>query len=289
MMTKILVLGLTGMLGSAVYKALCENEGFEVWGSIRGNALHPKLKQFKSAGVLTGLDVLDHDSLLAAFNKVKPDVVINCVGLIKQLENANNPLVALPINSMLPHRLLQLCSLSGARLVHVSTDCVFNGKKGNYLESDPSDAEDLYGRSKYIGELHEVPNAITLRTSIIGHELGSSFALLDWFLSQKAGVKGYSKAIFSGVPTSELARVIIQHVVPLPNLSGLYHVASEPISKLHLLQLIASEYGVQTTITPDDALVIDRSLCGARFQQASGYTAPKWPDLIRQMRQSRIH
>lgn len=285
---KILVLGITGMLGSAVFKALCETNAHEVWGSQRGNSPHAKLAGLPASGILTGLDVLDHDGLTQAFAKLKPDLVINCVGLIKQLDQANNPLVALPINAMLPHRLLALCEVGNARLVHISTDCVFNGKKGNYLETDPSDAEDLYGRSKYIGELHHSPNAITLRTSIIGHELGTSFALLEWFLAQQGSVKGFSKAIFSGVPTCELAKIIIEYVLPQPQLHGLYHVAAEPISKLNLLQLVASEYGVQTTITPDDGLVIDRSLCAARFQQASGYTPPKWPDLIQKMRQTRI-
>lgn len=276
------------MLGSAVFKALCECGHYQVWGSQRGSKPHPRLSDFQSAGILTGLDVLDQDALTQAFARIKPDVVINCVGLIKQLDQANNPLVALPINAMLPHRLLALCEVANARLVHISTDCVFNGKKGNYLETDPSDAEDLYGKSKYIGELHHSPNAITLRTSIIGHELGTSFALLEWFLAQQGSVKGFSKAIFSGLPTCELARIIIEHVLPHPQLHGLYHVAAEPISKLNLLQLVAREYGVQTTITPDDGLVIDRSLCAARFQQASGYTAPEWPDLIQKMRQTRI-
>ena len=285
---KILVLGITGMLGSAVFKALCETKQFHVWGSQRGNTPHSKLAGFQASGILTGLDALDQDSLVNAFATVKPEVVINCVGLIKQLGHANDPLVALPINAMLPHRLLRLCNLLGSRLIHISTDCVFNGKKGNYLESDPSDAEDLYGRSKYIGELHDSPNAITLRTSIIGHELGTSFALLEWFLAQQGSVKGFSKAVFSGVPTYELARIIMEYVLPNPQLHGLYHVAAEPISKLNLLQLVSKEYGVQTTITPDNSLVIDRSLCAERFQQASGYTAPKWPDLIQKMRQSRI-
>ncbi|VWX32671.1 dTDP-4-dehydrorhamnose reductase [Limnobacter sp. 130] len=285
---KILVLGITGMLGSAVFKALCESKRHQVWGSQRGRSPHPKLAEFPSAGILTGLDVLDQDSLAQTFAKVKPDVVINCVGLIKQLDQANDPLVALPINSLLPHRLLQLCEVAGARLVHISTDCVFSGRKGNYLETDVSDAEDLYGKSKYIGELHNSPYAITLRTSIIGHELGTSFALLEWFLAQQGSVKGFSKAIFSGVPTCELAEIILDHVIPKPELHGLYHVAAKPIAKLDLLQLVAQAYGLRTQINPDSSLVIDRSLCANRFQQASGYTAPEWPDLIQKMRQSRI-
>lgn len=285
---KILVLGITGMLGSAVFKALCERKRHQVWGSQRGRSPHPKLAEFPSAGILTGLDVLDQDSLTHTFAKVKPNVVINCVGLIKQLDQANDPLVALPINSLLPHRLLQLCEVAGARLVHISTDCVFSGRKGNYLETDDSDAEDLYGKSKYIGELHSSPYAITLRTSIIGHELGTSFALLEWFLAQQGSVKGFSKAIFSGVPTCELAEIILDHVIPKPELHGLYHVAAKPIAKLDLLQLVAQAYGLRTQINPDSSLVIDRSLCANRFQQASGYTAPEWPDLIQKMRQSRI-
>ncbi|MEQ9107764.1 MAG: SDR family oxidoreductase [Limnobacter sp.] len=285
---KILVLGITGMLGSALFKALCESRQYQVWGTQRGNIPHPKLAGFPSAGILTGLDVLDQDALVDAFAQVKPNVVINCVGLIKQLDQANDPLVALPINSMLPHRLLRLCEVGNARLVHISTDCVFNGKKGNYLETDPSDAEDLYGKSKYIGELHNSPHAITLRTSIIGHELGTSFALLEWFLAQQGSVKGFSKAIFSGVPTCELAHIVMNHVLPKPALHGLYHVAANPISKFDLLRLIAQVYGLNTAINPDNSLVIDRSLCAKRFEQASGYTPPEWLELIQKMRQNRI-
>jgi dTDP-4-dehydrorhamnose reductase len=287
-MMKILVLGVTGMLGSAVFKALGEAGQFQVWGSQRGNKPHPKLAALPSEGIVTGLDVLDQDELVKTFSEIKPDVVINCVGLIKQLDNANNPLVVLPINAMLPHRLLGLCKLAGARLVHISTDCVFDGRKGNYVETDASNAVDLYGRSKFIGEIHGDAGAITLRTSIIGHELGSSFALLEWFLAQQGSVKGFEKAVFSGVPTCELARIIIDYVLPRPSLSGLYHVAAKPISKLDLLQLVAREYGTTTIIHPDSSLVIDRSLCAARFNRATGYTPPEWPDLIHNMRQSRI-
>jgi dTDP-4-dehydrorhamnose reductase len=216
--------------------------------------------------------------------RVNPHIVINCVALIKKLANANEPLTALPLNSMLPHRLSKLCALAGARLVHISTDCVFSGRKGNYSESDLSDAEDLYGKSKYIGELHEAPNAITLRTSIIGHELNSCNALIDWFLSQEAEVKGYAKAIFSGLPTIELARIIKDYVLPNEALHGLYQVAAAPIDKLSLLRLVAEVYDKKITIYPDDVVRIDRSLNSSRFNQASGYVAPEWPALIKLMK-----
>jgi dTDP-4-dehydrorhamnose reductase len=284
---RVLVLGASGMLGNAVFKVFSADASHEVWGTLRGSAALAAFAPQYRARLLLGVDVLDQDALLSAFAKNRPQVVINCVGLIKQLADAKDPLTALPINAMLPHRLARLCKLAGARLIHVSTDCVFSGQKGGYLESDPSDADDLYGKSKYIGELHDAPHAITLRTSIIGHELGSSYALVDWFLAQEGSVRGFSKAVFSGLPTVELAHVMKDYVLTHPELNGLYHVAAEPIAKLDLLQLVAAEYGKQIAIKPDDALVIDRSLNGSRFAQATGYRAPAWPELIRRMHAQR--
>ena len=286
-MARILVLGVTGMLGSAVFRVFSADAARQTFGTLRSNAALRHFPQDCHARLVTGVDVLDQDALVSAMARVKPDVVINCVGLIKQLADAKDPLTALPINAMLPHRLARLCELGGARLIHVSTDCVFSGRKGLYLESDLSDAEDLYGKSKYIGELHELPNAITLRTSIIGHELGSAYALVDWFLSQQGEVRGFTKAIFSGLPTVELARVIKDFVIPNPELSGLYHVAAAPIDKFRLLSLVAAQYGKQIEIRPDAALVIDRSLNSARFTEATGYVAPQWPELIRRMHADR--
>ncbi|MGY2285383.1 dTDP-4-dehydrorhamnose reductase family protein [Pseudomonas gingeri] len=284
---RILVLGITGMLGCAVFRAFSSDPEHETWGTLRNST---GLKYFPGTAqdnVVCGVDVLDQDALTAVFVQVRPDVVINCVGLIKQLADAKDPLTALPINAMLPHRLVRLCALSGARLVHISTDCVFSGRKGGYQESDLSDAEDLYGKSKYIGELHDLPNAVTLRTSIIGHELSSNCSLVDWFLAQDITVRGFSRAVFSGLPTAELARVIKDFVLPHPELNGLYHVSAEPISKLDLLSLIARQYGKSIEILPDADLVIDRSLNSERFTQATGYIAPTWPRLIELMHATR--
>lgn len=280
---KILVLGASGMLGNAVFRVFSQDTDHEVWATLRSPSALRHFPVSTHARLIGGVDVLDSDSLLALFSRQRPDVVINCIGLIKQLADAKDPLSALPINAMLPHRLARLCNLIGARLIHVSTDCVFSGHKGGYSESDASDAEDLYGKSKFIGELHDQAHAITLRTSIIGHELNSSHALVDWFLSQQGPVRGFGKAIFSGLPTVELARVMKDFVIPHPVLSGLYHVAAEPIAKLDLLRLVAAQYGKSIEIRPDDALVIDRSLNGERFRDATGYVAPSWPALIRLM------
>ncbi|MND83062.1 dTDP-4-dehydrorhamnose reductase [compost metagenome] len=281
---KVLVLGVTGMLGSTVFRQFHGHPRFEVWGTLRnpGGANH--FSDDVRSSLISNVDVLDQDSLVSVLARVKPDVVINCVGLIKQLADAKDPLSALPINAMLPHRIAKLCELSGARLIHISTDCVFSGRKGLYIEEDVSDAEDLYGKSKYIGELHALPNAVTLRTSIIGHELGSNYSLVDWFLSQNGSVKGYDKAIFSGLPTVELARVIRDYVIPNPELRGLYHVSVAPIDKLSLLKLVAEVYEKDIDILADSNLSINRSLDSSKFQSATGYVPPSWLELVKSMR-----
>jgi dTDP-4-dehydrorhamnose reductase len=281
-----MVLGVTGMLGNAVFRVLAARAELEVTGTVRSAASLGHFPGELASRVVTGLDVENQDSLLQAFAAIRPDVVVNCVGLVKQLAVANDPLQAVPINSLLPHRLAALCQAGGARLIHVSTDCVFSGSRGNYLESEFPDADDLYGRSKLLGEV-DYPHAITLRTSIIGHELSGNKSLVNWFLSQEGSVKGFTRAIFSGLPTVELATVILNSVLPRPELHGLYHVSAEPISKYDLLQLVAETYGKQIEIVPDDQLVIDRSLNSDRFKDATGYVPPDWPTLIRRMSEFR--
>jgi dTDP-4-dehydrorhamnose reductase len=249
---KVMVLGATGMLGNAVLRVFSSDARFVVSGTARSDTTRRRLPKDLWDIVITGIDVEQHDSLVQAFAQIRPDVVINCVGVIKQLSAANDPLSALPINALLPHRLARLSAISGARLVHVSTDCVFDGTKGMYLESDRPNAYDLYGRSKLLGEV-DYDNAITLRTSIIGHELHSASSLVDWFLSQEGSAKGYRHAIFSGLPTAELAMVIRDHVLPFPALRGLYHVSAEPIAKYDLLKLVAEIYGkrIESARKPD--------------------------------------
>jgi dTDP-4-dehydrorhamnose reductase len=217
-----------------------------------------------------------------AFCQVRPKVVINCVGLIKQLAEASDPLRSIPVNALLPHRLARLCDVSGARLVHISTDCVFSGEKGGYTESDLSDARDLYGVSKYLGEVH-YPDSITLRTSIIGHALNSFNGLIDWFLGQQGQCTGFTQALFTGLPAVVLAQIVRDVIIPDSGLHGLYHVGADPIAKFDLLKLVAEVYGKSIEITPDDSLQIDRSLNAGRFRAATGYVVPEWPELVRIM------
>lgn len=280
---RVLVLGASGMLGNAVVRVFASSPGHEVWASVRSDSARARFDPGLRERIRTGVDVLDGDSLTQLLADVRPDVVVNCVGLVKQLASADDPLAALPINAMLPHRLSRMCRLAGARLVHVSTDCVFTGARGMYREDDRADAMDLYGRSKHLGEV-DAPHAVTLRTSIIGTELGSAHGLVGWFLAQSRAVKGYTRAIFSGLPTVELARVIRDHVIPQPGLHGVFHVSAEPIAKYDLLGLVAELYGKRIEIRPDESLVIDRSLDSTRFRTATGWHPPAWPELVRSMR-----
>ncbi|MGF6393895.1 dTDP-4-dehydrorhamnose reductase family protein [Pseudomonas plecoglossicida] len=280
---RVLILGASGMLGSAVLDVFSRDQTLETFGTLRGASSLRYFPQSLHSHLLTGVDILDADSLVRTLGKVRPDVVINCVGLIKQLADANDPLIAIPLNTLFPHKLSHLCALSETRLIHISTDCVFSGQKGMYRETDNSDCTDLYGKSKYLGEIHDLPHAITLRTSIIGHELNSKVSLIDWFLSQGDAATGYTKAIFSGLPTAELAFIIKDWVLPKPELSGLYHVAAAPISKFDLLKLTASVYGKKCDIAADESVVINRSLDASRFTAATGYKSPDWQALIEKM------
>lgn len=280
---KVLVLGASGMLGNAVMRLFAESSGYCAFGSTRSGALHEMFAERVRPNLIGDVDVENVDALSRLFGDIKPDVVINCIGLVKQLAAANDPLNAISINSILPHRLARLCRVMDARLVHISTDCVFDGVSGNYTESDRPNACDLYGRSKLLGEV-DYGNTITLRTSLVGHELRGAHGLIEWFLSQEGSVNGFTHAIFSGLPTVELARVIRDFVLPHSELRGLYHISALPISKYHLLRIVADVYGRKIEIIPDAKLRIDRSLNSNQFRMKTDYCPPAWPELIQAMR-----
>jgi dTDP-4-dehydrorhamnose reductase len=286
---KILVLGANGMLGHTLVHQLSAIEpDWEIYGTVRSESSHKFFNKKISKNLVSGVNVENVDSLIQVFDRVSPNIVINCVGLVKQLADSEDPLLALPINSILPHRLSKLCQLINSKLIHISTDCVFSGERGGYLETDFSDAKDLYGKSKFLGEVTH-PHTITLRTSIIGHELQSKNGLVDWFLAQEKSCYGFTNAIFSGVPTIVLADIIGQFVIPnLHKLSGLYQIASKPISKFDLLSLIAQIYEKKIEIIPNGDLKIDRSLDPTLFFNETGYVAPEWNSMIKKMHALRI-
>ena len=278
--TTVLILGGTGMLGHTLFRKLSENTDLRVHAtarSLEGISQHyPEAARTK---IRTGVDANNFDDITRALASVQPDVVVNCIGLIKQLPMASDPLSSITVNSLLPHRVTLICRAAKARMIHISTDCVFDGKKGNYKESDRTDADDLYGQTKMLGEV-SYPHSVTLRTSIIGHELKSRLGLVEWFLSQTGSVRGFTKAIYSGFPTVEIARIIADFVLPNPDLQGVYNVSAAPISKYDLLRLIAERYAKTIKIEPFDGFVLDRSLDSTLFRSKTGYAPPSWKELV---------
>ena len=281
---RLLILGGSGMLGHQLWRGL--HAQHDTWVTLRRPvadfAVH---NLFDEAKAIQFDDITDDTALERALGQAKPEAVINCVGLIKQRDEASDEALTLRVNAEFPHRLAKRCGEAGARLIHFSTDCIFAGTKGNYTESDPSDAADLYGQSKHQGEVADA-HSVTLRTSVIGHELGTNLALLDWFLSQRGqAISGFTKAIYSGFTTLEMARIVDRILTQHPTLSGVWHVASEPISKFALLQLCREKLGWEGVIEPNDKFVCDRSLNADRFNQATGYTPPSWEAMISELAQ----
>lgn len=276
----VLVLGATGLLGNAMFRVLSEPGIDRVFGTIRD----PRAREAFAPEIQDGLiivgDLEDPQQMEAVFAAVQPSVVVNCIALEKFAHQ--DPMRLISVFSLLPRRLAHLCRSRGARLVQISSDGVFAGTRGGYTEDDLPDADDAYGISKALGEI-DAPGAITLRTSILGHEIGSTNGLLEWFLSQTEECRCYTRAIFSGFPSVVLAQVIRDAILPRPALHGIFHLATRPISKYELLDLVAQRYSRSVRLIPDDSVVIDRSLSAARFSRATGYVPPEWPALIEAM------
>jgi len=279
---RILVAGGSGMLGHKVFQVL--NSRFDVYATFREAyrswGQHPLFAAARADHLLSGVDATDWDSVVRALAQVRPDAVVNCIGIVKQLPEAGDPLLSLSINALFPHRLAYLCAASGARLLHISTDCVFSGRKGNYTESDVPDAEDLYGRTKLLGEVSR-PGCLTIRTSIIGRDLKKQSALLEWFLSHRGGhVRGYRNSLYSGLTTLAMAHIIGDILTDYPHLSGLYQVSSSPISKYDLLVKIRAAMQLDIEIEPHDDPPCNRSLSAARFIAATGDRIPSWDEMV---------
>lgn len=276
---RILILGGSGMLGHRLWINLREEH--EVWVTVRGeHNPFPNVPEFPEGFIRYRVDAMIFDEVISALASIQPDLVINCIGLIKQRGDiANDPLLSISLNALFPHRVSLICQAAKIRMIHISTDCVFSGKKGNYIEADQSDAEDLYGRTKFLGELH-YPHTVTLRTSIIGQELKTRHGLIEWLITQTGTIRGYRNAIYTGFTTDELARIISQYIIPNQGLSGLYHVSSDPISKYDLLCLAREAFNKKIAIMPDDVFSCDRSLDSTRFRQATGYQPVSWQKMI---------
>ncbi|HOC78368.1 MAG TPA: SDR family oxidoreductase [Methanofastidiosum sp.] len=276
---KIIVLGATGMLGHKMLQTL--NDEHEVIGTVRGDEKkykdHPLLGNFNLIGNVKSEDIKIIKELI---EKQKPNVVINCIGIVKQLPTAKDPIQSIMVNSLFPHQMAQICNNSNIRFIHFSTDCVFSGKKGNYIESDQSDAEDLYGKTKFLGEVN-YPNSLTIRTSIIGREINSKNGLLEWFLSKKGqSVKGYSHAFFSGLTTYALSKIVSKIISDFDSLSGIWHISSKPISKYSLLTKINEKFNLGISIVSEYSVIYNKTLDSSKFVQATDIKIPSWDKMI---------
>ncbi len=285
MTTPVLVLGGEGMLGHKMFQTLrARFPGTRA--TLRGSADDPfyqRIPLLAGDDVVGGVDVMDWPALEGTLSRLEPATLVNCVGIIKQRDAAHDAIPSIAINALLPHRLAELLGRWGGRLVHVSTDCVFSGSRGNYTEDDTPDAPDLYGRTKALGEV-TTANALTLRTSIIGRELAEHKSLLDWFLAQDGKtVRGFTRVLYSGVTTNYLARLVGDLIDSRSPISGLYQVAGDPIPKHDLLVLVRDAFGLNIAIEPDGSLVSDKTLRGDRFVAATGWKTPDWPALVHEL------
>lgn len=279
---RILVFGAGGMLGHKLIQVLSESS--EVWGTLRnGFGQIERFGFLAPERCLTDIDVSYELAIRNSLKVVRPDVVINAVGIVKQLESSKDVIKSLTINSIFPHRLASLSEELGFRLICISTDCVFNGEKGNYNEDDVPNATDVYGKSKNFGEVTS-GRCLTLRTSIIGRELDTAHSLVEWFLSQDGGiVKGFASAIYSGFPTVTLAGIIKSMIFDFPEMRGLYHLSSDRISKFDLLELLKKHFDVDVKIERDIDFRIDRSLDSSRFRAETGFVPETWNRMIERM------
>jgi dTDP-4-dehydrorhamnose reductase len=270
------------MLGHKLMQVLSKEH--TVTGTIRGNASelanHPVFSGFNIIGNIKADNIA---GIRNSIEKINPDVVINCIGIVKQLPAAQDPLQSIAVNALFPHQLVKICRQSTTRLIHFSTDCVFSGNRGNYCETDPSDADDLYGKTKFLGEV-DYPKCLTIRTSIIGRELETKHGLIEWFLSQEGKtVSGYKKAVFSGMTTLALSEIIAEILADHPRLSGVYQVASKPISKYDLLNMVKKTYGMKIKIDPDESIINNRSLNPEKFKKETNIKIPSWKYMIEEM------
>ena len=276
---RILILGGTGMLGHKLWQRLSERFVDTYTTIRRTRADCERFRIYDNPRVLENVDVSDPAQLIRALEASTPDVILNCIAVTKRRESAS-PAPAILLNAWLPHRIAQWAADHNARLITVSTDCVFDGTKGDYTEKHAPDASDVYGRTKALGEV-SYGNALTIRTSFIGRELDNGTELLEWFLAQKGGVvRGFRRALYTGISNIYCADLVGEIIERWPHLQGLYQVASEVITKYDLLCLAREAYDINVEIVPDDSVEVRRNLDGDKFRRSTGIVTPSWRTMM---------
>jgi dTDP-4-dehydrorhamnose reductase len=282
---RILILGGNGLIGHKMYQ-LISNNYQDTWVTLRNNLSSYSYSEiYNSEKVIDKIDLSNFKLLLNQLNVLNPDVVINACGItIRRGIDAfkSNSII---LNSALPHFLNEWVVSNNKRLIHFSTDCVFSGKKGDYLDNDIKDAIDIYGLTKSMGEVIDSKCAITLRGSMIGRELENKTELLEWFLHQKNNViKGFTNVIYSGITTVRMAEIILKIINEYPNLSGIYNISSEPISKFDLLKKWNDKFSINATIEIDKNYTSNKNLISDKLFKIIQLEQPIWDDLIHQLK-----
>ncbi|OAA28754.1 dTDP-4-dehydrorhamnose reductase [Frankia sp. EI5c] len=273
---RVLVLGGDGMLGGELVRRLVRDH--DVTATVR-TAVPPSPPP--ADRVLCGVDVRHPDRLVEAFAVARPDAVVNAVGLVPRRIEEDGAPAAIEVNALFPHRLARLCAAARARLVHVSSDRVFSGRLGEYHEADVPDPVDLHGMTKLLGELGE-PGTLTLRTAVIGLETSAApTGLIERFLAASGSVPGQRRVVSSGVTAAEFARFVHLALVGHPDLTGIWHLAAEPITSFDLLTMLAARLGRRDLeIVPHDDEVCNRVLTARRLWSVTGYRPPAWPVMV---------
>jgi len=279
---KVLILGSSGLIGSTLYKFLRKKNDLVVFGTARN------INMGSDTSLIGNVDFLNIDNSFNFISEIAPSIVINCVGITKHSMHYNKIGDVSFLNSMLPHFLSDLSNIFNFKLIHISSDCVFDGQRGNYSELDLPDSKDLYGKSKFLGELDGRSRNITIRTSTIGHENLTKYGLLEWFLNQHGSCNGFSKAFFSGLTTIELANILYKYFIFDDSVSGLYNLAGPKINKFDLLKIIARVYKKDIEIKEDQTFCIDRSLNASKFNNKFGYPVKEWDLMVREMKEDAI-
>ncbi|MBC7429122.1 MAG: SDR family oxidoreductase [Bacteriovorax sp.] len=281
---RILILGASGMIGHRMWATLSSDH--ETIGVLRRPALGDLalIPGISLSNSVLSVEAHDLPKISKVIQDTKPDVVLNCIGIVKQLKDSHDHLKSISINSLFPHQLAKVCADNNARMIHLSSDCVFDGVKGHYIESDFQNAQDLYGKSKTLGEIDYLENVLTIRTSSIGREVFPHGGLLEWFLGNRGKtIAGFSKVIYSGLTTKTLANVISQNIFTNPELSGVLHVAGLPIDKWSLLKLIQEHFNLKMEITVDKDFTLDRSLDYSEFTKKTMFQAPTWSSMMKDL------
>ena len=285
---KIIVLGASGLIGSYMFRELSKT--FETFGTIRKSKIKYKdIALFKSNKIIDNIDILNLDNLNKLLESLKPNIIVNCIGVTKR-KISDNLLDVIKINSIFPHELVKWGLINSARIIHFSTDCVFNGLTGNYNEKSNTNAFDIYGKTKALGEI-QYDNCLTIRSSFIGRELFDKTELLEWVISNNGKkIKGFKKTMYSGVSALFLSKFIKNIINDHIKLNGLFQLSTDiPISKYDLICLIRDCFDLNIEIIPENNKYHCPTLDNSKLKNKMNFEIPSWKEMLVELKNNKIN